>query len=211
MANSVKTLALLAGGAVCSLLVTLPAPSALALTLKDGAAQSGSSGSRSPFALTLSTDPYNFSGQGFSQLTTIDQILVTLTFQDGDTAAGNFDFNNLFLALDGINTGIALNGFFNNQTNTQTLSGAPTNSNSILTNLKLDGRLAGTIIDTDADNDGRLIPGGFTTTLEIRGQVVPFEISPGLGSVVIGAWGAIAYFKSKGQKGKFSGGKLSKN
>ena len=205
MANSVKTLAFLAGGAVCSLLVTLPAPSS-ALTIIDSTRQSGSTGARSPFALTDSTDPYNFQAQqaALDSLVSIERIAVTLTILDGDTALGEFDFGNLTLRLDGIETGIRLNGFRNNQTDTLRIEAAPTNAADILTALKADGRLTGTIFDADADNDGRLISRDFATTLEIIGTPVPLEISPGLGSLVLGAWGAVAYFKTKGQK-KFSG------
>ena len=52
---------------------------------------------------------YDFTGQG--PLASINFISVTLTLQDGNTAMGEFDFNSVFLSLDGINTGLALNGF----------------------------------------------------------------------------------------------------
>lgn len=207
MANPVKTLALLAGGAVCSILVTLPAPS-LALSIIDTTTQSGSTGARAGVAFPLSntTDPYNFTGQqaALDSLVSIERIAVTLTVFDGDTAAGEFDFGNLTLRLDGIETGIRLNGFRNNQTDTLRIESTTLNGSSILAALKADSRLAGSIFDADPDNDGRRIPIEFSTTLEIIGTPVPFEISPGLGSLVLGAWGAVAYFKTKGQK-KFSG------
>lgn len=148
---------------------------------------------------------------------------MSLTLEDGDTAQGlnNPDFNNLFLVLDGINTGIALNGFANNRTLTLSLTGTSTQSDNlplnnaagILAALKTDGRLAGSILDnTPTNNDSiRRIAREFTTTLEITGQAVPFEISPGLGSLVLGAWGAIAYLKTNGRKRKSSGSTFSEN
>lgn len=223
MANLVRTLATLTGGALCSILVTVPAPSVSALTLSSTVQQSGSNQStRSPTPLTGSTTPYDFSGNGgYTILTSIQNLSVTLTVDDGDTSAldinnPNQDFNNLFLALDGINTGIALNGFRNNQINTLTITGAPSNQNTanqLLSALKADGQLLGSVIDTTLTNNDnrRRFANTFTTTLEITGVAVPFKISPGLGSLVVGAWGAIAYFKSKEQKRKFFGSTFSKS
>lgn len=218
MANRLKTLSLLTCGAVCSILTTVSARSVSALTIVASTPQSGINQIRtSPTALTTATAPYNYTGNGgYRILSSIDSISVTLTMEDGDTALGNTDYNNLFLGLDGINTGIALNGFANNRTLTQTITTnqvSQATANSLLTALKADGRLSGTVIDSDPnDNDAiRRFAREFTTTLQITGVAVPFEISPGLGSLVLGAWGAIAYFKSKGQKRKFFGSSFSKN
>ena len=224
MANPIKTLALLAGGAVCSILVTLPAPSS-ALSIIDSTAQSGGSGSRGTFQLTSTTDnstpqnpngttgPYNYTDQqaALNSLISIERIAVTLQLVDGNTALGEFDFGNLTLGLDGFDTGIRLNGFRNNQTDTLRIESTTLNGANILAALKADSRLVGTIFDASplTRDPNRLLPGSFATTLEIIGTPVPFEISPGLGSLVLGAWGAVAYFKTKGQK-KFSGSKFLK-
>ena len=75
-----------------------------------------------PNPAELTATPYDFTLQ--APLTSIGFISVTLTLQDGDSAAGEFDFNHLFLSLDGVNTGIALNGFRGNALeDTLTLSG----------------------------------------------------------------------------------------
>lgn len=225
MANLVKTLSYLTCGAVCSILVTAPTPSVSALTITSTVPQSGNNQLTNPTApLSGPTTPYNYTGNGGYQiLTSIDSIRVSLTLEDGDTAQGlgNPDFNNLFLLLDGINTGIALNGFANNRTLTLSLTGTSNpsdnlplnNAAGILAALKTDGRLAGSIIDNTPNNNDsiRRIAREFTTTLEITGQAVPFEVSPGLGSLVLGAWGAIAYFKTNGRKRKSSGSTFSKN
>lgn len=57
----------------------------------------------------LTAMAWNFTGQ--PTLPSIGFIQITLTLQDGNSAPGDFDFNHLFLALDGVNTGLALNGF----------------------------------------------------------------------------------------------------
>jgi hypothetical protein len=112
----------------------------------------------SPAALTATnTTGYNFGAQTLSSIMSIQ---VTLTLQDGDSASGNFDFNHLFLALDGINTGLALNGFpGSGLQDTLTISGnvTPTIGASLLTAFS-DHQFVGTIItnnasDTAAPND----------------------------------------------------------
>ena len=124
---------------------------------------------------------YDFAGQQFNLLTTIDSITVTLTANDGDTGGGDFDRNDLTLGLDGINTGIKLNDLFNNQIVTITTGGGGVlNAAAILAALQADGRLVGTVIDADSDGQGPStapipdfigFPGAVTTSLDITGQV----------------------------------------
>lgn len=112
----------------------------------------------------LSVSPgYNFSAN-FSSLTSIMFIQVTITLQDGNSVAGDpmegFDFNHLFLGLDGVNTGLVLNGFRGNGLqDTLTFSGtvSSTVGAAIFTNLQ-DGYLLGTIITNNA-NDSTLLGG----------------------------------------------------
>lgn len=110
----------------------------------------------------LSVAPgYDFSAD-FSSLTSIMFIQVTLTVQDGNSSATDgqgFDFGHLFLGLDGINTGLALNGFRGNGLqDTLTFSGtvSPAVGAAIFTALQ-DGFLLGSII-TDNPNDTVLSP-----------------------------------------------------
>ncbi len=104
---------------------------------------------------------YDFSAN-FSSLTSIMFIQVTLTVQDGNSSATDgqgFDFGHLFLGLDGINTGLALNGFRGNGLeDTLTFSGTVSAAvgAAIFTNLQ-DGFLLGTII-TDNPGDTALSP-----------------------------------------------------
>lgn len=100
-----------------------------------------------PAELTIPTG-YDFTAQNYQQFTEITFIEVTLTLQDGNSAPNDFDFNHLFLALDGVNTGIALNGFPGGGAEaTLTISGNPGAAGAtILTALQADGRLVGSII-----------------------------------------------------------------
>ncbi len=138
----------------------------------------------------LSVAPgYNFSAN-FSSLTSIMFIQVTLTVQDGNSSATDgqgFDFGHLFLGLDGINTGLALNGFRGNGLeDTLTFSGTVSAAigAAILTNLQ-DGFLLGTII-TDNPGDSILAPNDLfigndtlnaTTTLTLSDVPEPTTIA----------------------------------
>ncbi|MBI5441571.1 MAG: hypothetical protein HY900_10230 [Deltaproteobacteria bacterium] len=101
--------------------------------------------------------PYDFSGQPYGALTEIDRLSVGLTLWDGDSAwdevagRGEDDWNDLYLGLDGIDTGIALNGFRNQYQDTLTVTGVPEPAvaQQILDALGTDGLLVGTIIDRD--------------------------------------------------------------
>ena len=108
-----------------------------------------------------------FFEKNLTNLASIQKISITMTLDDGDTASGNFDFNDLFLSLDGIATGIALNGFANNQELTLTIMGVPTNAGAIHNALTTDGLLVATF--TDDDPGDNVLPGIGTvnTTLSI--------------------------------------------
>jgi hypothetical protein len=100
---------------------------------------------------------YDFTAQ--PTIFSISAITVTLTLQDGNSGNGDFDFNHLFLALDGINTGIALNGFLGNGLQTTlTISGSisPATSAALLAQFA-DKRFVGSIV-TDNANDTALQP-----------------------------------------------------
>lgn len=87
-------------------------------------------------------------------LASITGLQITLTITDGDTGSGNFDYGQLTLALDDIDTGLLLNGFTDGQTITQTLSLAnlgSTLAQALYAQLMDDGELEATILDTDND------------------------------------------------------------
>jgi len=102
---------------------------------------------------------WNFTGQTFASLASIDSITITMTLFDLDTASGNLDFNKVTLGLDGINTGLLLNGFPDAVQSTQTIAGPPQDpvthnpstsvGGAIVSALKADGRLTGSLFSTD--------------------------------------------------------------
>ncbi|MGI8889838.1 MAG: PEP-CTERM sorting domain-containing protein [Chthoniobacterales bacterium] len=134
-----------------------------------------------PARLTDTTG-FDFSSN-FSSLTAITYIQITLTLQDANSNQGGFDFNHLFLGLDGVNTGLALNGFPGNGLEaTLTISGFvdQVTGAAIFTNLQ-DGFLVGSII-TDNAMDSVISPNDLfvgndalnaTTTLVLGDAAVP--------------------------------------
>lgn len=130
--------------------------------------------------------------------------------RSGDSLAGEVNFNEFTLALDGFDTGIKLNGDWVVTGNgtvfvTETFTGAILNADKILAALLTDGKLIGTILDSDPGDDfvslGSSNGGSAITTLVINGkptngggptdppppgQVIPTPTAAGLGLVSIG-------------------------
>lgn len=139
----------------------------------DTVAQSDASNDITQVAAITSEDaPFSF--EKVAKMRRLERITFTATIDDGDTGPGDIDENDLTLALDGIDTGIVLNGFRNNETDTQTVSGAPINQSQILAALKADGVLAAAFVDDDVDgvngNNFLDVPGEFNTTLALKGK-----------------------------------------
>jgi hypothetical protein len=147
------------------------------------------------YPLTVPTG-YDYAGQDYASLTSIDKLTITLTVNDGDSAQGEYDFNNLTLGLDGLNTGLVLNGFPNNSVLTLDIEG-PNNAAALLAALKADGRLVGTVIDADADGQTPVqdfigFPADIQTTLVIEGQgggVIPLPAAALMGPLGAGLVG----------------------
>lgn len=122
--------------------------------------------------ITPADDPFSF--DKVKRVRKLQKITFTATIDDGDSGPGEIDEDDLTLALDGIDTGILLNGFRGNETDTQTVSGVPINQNQILAALKVDGELAAAFVDDDVDgvngNNFLDVPGEFDTTLVLEGQ-----------------------------------------
>ena len=129
--------------------------------------------------------PWDFTGQDYHLLASIDEITIVLTFLDGDTEAGGYDENQLVLGLDGHNTGLLLNGFTNDLYVTQLITGV-NGSPEVLADLQADGQLVGSIIDL-SPNDNYINLNAYTTTLVLKGQTVPTVPVPG--AVVLGCLG----------------------
>ena len=156
------------------------------ITVSSTVAQSGFAGFyTAPFPLTP-MGGWDFAGQDYLLLKSIDTITVTLTMADGDTAIGDGDYNQLSLGLDGFDTGLMLNGFPDNKTITATITG-PNNSSSILAAIRADGRLVGTIIDASPHDNYLELPSQYNTILELTGsQTTPI---PAPGAVLLGSIG----------------------
>ena len=135
--------------------------------------ESGFVGPQTGGTYPLTATPYDFTGQvnSFANVTSLDSLTVTLQISDGDSGPLDYDFNNLFLTLDGVNTGLALNDFFNNQNFSQTLTQLnPTLQAALIAALQ-DGLLVGGVLDTDADvpvvGDTIAFPRSVDTTLDL--------------------------------------------
>ena len=126
------------------------------ITVSDDAPQSGFNGEvfgpppPAPGGATAPiNDPANpFTFTGIGSFTSIDSISITLTIFDGNTGPGEAEEGDLTLALDNIDTGIALNGFLSGEEITLTISGTPMNAAAILAALQADGQLNAQIFDS---------------------------------------------------------------
>ena len=147
--------------------------------------ESGFEGSTAS-ATALTSLPWDFSGQDYLGWTSIDTLAITLTIVDGDAAAGERDFDDLTLGLDGFDTGIALNGFVTDITQTLTITGTPQNAAAILGELKSDGRLIGSVIDADPGDNWVRFPSHHSATLRLTGSP---SCTPAPGALVLGGLG----------------------
>ena len=176
MTKWTKMLAALGIGALATLSGAQSA-SAAQITISSTTAQSGFAGTLGASnALTDPVAPYDFTGQQYNQLVGIDSITVTLSLNDGHTGPAEFDFNNLSLGLDGIDTGLKLNGFVSNNIVTLTLNQLTPGVSAALVAALADNQLVARIIDTDpADGNDPLnfisLPALIDTTLDLNVQV----------------------------------------
>jgi hypothetical protein len=125
-----------------------------------------------------------FSFSGVENIRQLTQVTITTTITNGETGPGEREENDLLLALDGINTGIKMNGFREGQTDTQTISGAPINRDAIVAALKEDGQLegaVGTIGGRGQSISRPSISPNTESTLTIKGKESRGEQSAGKG------------------------------
>jgi len=183
---------------ICFLMIF--AQSAFAsITVTSTQLQVESSGMVNPGLSITGLTPWDFTAQNILGLSSIDEISVTLTLLDGDTGISEFDEGELVLELDGLNTGLALNGFANNVTMfNYTVSGA-NQSTGLLNALHQDGTLLGRILDLSPNDNYVKVRGGYMASLTLtdHGSVaVPAPsavLLSGLGVIVAG------WFKHKKQ------------
>jgi hypothetical protein len=156
--------------------------------------------------------PWDFTGHGYLYLNSIDEISVTLTLLDGDTGPGEFDEGQLMLELDGLNTGLALNGFANDVTMINYSVSGDNHAGGLLNSLQQDGLLLGRVLDLSPDDNYVKIRGGYLATLSLTDHefvtgppfdevtVIPVPVP---GAVMLSSFGVIAagWLKRKRQFG----------
>jgi hypothetical protein len=118
--------------------------------------ESGFIGPQNADSYPLTATPYDFTGQDYANfglhISGIERISVTLTMIDGDSAPGEFDFGNLTLGLDGIDTGLRLDGFPDSTILTLTLTKlSPALQASLVAALQ-DEKVVGSVIDSTPGN-----------------------------------------------------------
>ncbi|MEY2530259.1 MAG: serralysin [Verrucomicrobiota bacterium] len=158
-----------------------------------GPGTNGSSGMNDPVPITGTTlngitnpsaNPYDFTGQNYAGLSSIDNIQVTLTVFDGNSGFSgpveDFDFNNLTFGLAGFDTGIKLNGFSSASIDGSDItltffSSSISNAPQILAVLQATGTLTGSIIDATGlpDSNGMTLSSTHNTTLVINAVPEP--------------------------------------
>ena len=133
-------------------------------------AQSGEATGADGARINAPGAPFTFANVG--KLRRLTKVTITLTVQDGETGPGDEDVDDLTLVLNGIDTGIALNGFPTGQIPTRTISGSPQRAAEILASLKAnDGAVNATIRDADDPGDNSVgIPAAEDTTLVLEGK-----------------------------------------
>lgn len=134
----------------------------------------------------------DFSAQNFSQIQSLDAISITLSFYNLDTNLGGQDYNNITLALGGIDTGILLNGY-GNAGDTFTFNAAPANGAAILSALNTNGGILSIgLFDATASPSNPFWFNGGTASLDLTDSTTPTPVpftpadSLGLGLVAVG-------------------------
>ena len=162
--------------------------------------------------------PWSYETDLVAALEAIQQISVSLILGSADTdGPGSTNFDEFTLGLDGIDTGLKLNGTWEVITEPGqpdlrpplTFTGTPQNAAAILAALKEDNELVGTVIDSEPGDDFITLgssQGSFgTTTLVLNGVAVGEE--PGGGGnggggtaipLPAGVWGGMAMLSSLG-------------
>jgi hypothetical protein len=187
---------LVAAGVAMTLAFT--ASVASALTLTSSVAQSGHTGFAALFPITDEA-PFNFTAQNYLSLTSIASLSITLKIFDGDSAPGDFDFNTLVLELDGVDTGITLNGFRDEHIDQLTMTGSPINTAAILAGLHTDGKLVVKVRDLTPGDNNLSLTSSFQTTLvlESKTNTTPTPEPATLSLLGLGLGGLFMYRRRK--------------
>lgn len=121
--------------------------------------------------LVITAEPFAFEGVG--RLKAITRVALNVTREDLDTGTGpnDIDRGELTLELDGIDTGILLDGFGDAVNVNGAVAGKPKNAKALLAALKDDGALVATIRDSDpTDPNSAAAPANFFAELVLTGK-----------------------------------------
>jgi hypothetical protein len=149
-----------------------------ATTITSSQFQVETSGMVDPNMLITGSTPWDFTGENYLSLTSIDEISVTLQLLDGDTDTGDYDISQLVLELDGFNTSLVLDGFTNDLVVTHTVSGA-NQAAGLLSALQVDGYLLGSILDLSPNDNYVKVMTGYSATLSLTDHEVAVVPAPG--------------------------------
>lgn len=174
--------------AICFVLLTAQSVFA-ALTVTSSQVQIETSGLVNPSMLITGQTPWDFSGQNYMALNSIDEISVTLTLLDGDTALSDFDWSEIVLDLDGLDTGLALNGFAGDQTMVDYTVTGTNQAAGLLNALQSDGLLLGRLLDLSPNDNYIKVRGGYMATLSLTDHE-PATV-PVPGSVLLSSLGVL--------------------
>ena len=138
-------------------------------TVVKGDAQAQSGQDERVEDLVITAEPFAFENVG--RLKAITRVTFKATLFDLDTAPGDDDEGELTLELDGIDTGILLDGFGDGQNANATVAGTPANAKALLAALKDDGQLVATVRDSDpTDPNSADAPANFFAELGLTGK-----------------------------------------
>ncbi len=181
-----------------AIVMSLQGAAQAALTLTNSQDQSDYEGFIGKRGVRITDSAWAFSG--YSNLTSITEITVTMTMWDGDTGPSSRpnDLGDLSLYLDGTATGLLLNGFIENDeieaTNTVTITGPL--STQLADKLLADGKLVGKIKDADYNDNYIELSNCYQATLTITGDTctptTPPSTVPAPGAMLLGGIGTIA-------------------
>ena len=209
--------------AAAALVMASAAAHAASVTLTSTVDSSGyNGGTTSSIPLTADNSyvakntPWTYDADQVDALDVIEKISVNLVLGSADTdGPGSTNYNELTLALDGIDTGLKLNGTWQviaqpGQDDIRpplTFTGTPLNAGAILDALKDDGKLIGTILDSQPGDDFITLgstQGGFGTTQLVLNGIADQEPGGGGGGggtvipLPAGVWAGIAMMSSLG-------------
>ncbi|MCP4453090.1 MAG: PEP-CTERM sorting domain-containing protein [Planctomycetes bacterium] len=179
------------------------------ITITSSQMQVESKGMLNSSLLITGNMPWDFTGQAYLGLNSIDEIAVTLTLLDADTGAGEFDEGELMLELDGLNTGLALDGFADDVTMISYSVSGDNQADGLLNLLQQDGLLLGRVLDLSPNDNYIKIRGDYLATLSLtdheRFAVSVVEV-PAPSALLLSSFGAVAasWLKRKRQRPEFA-------